>query len=70
MVDIWKHYKGGIYNVITLAYHTETGEELVVYEDSKGKVWVRPSKMFLEKVEVNGVMVDRFKQVGSFFKQI
>lgn len=67
MTDVWRHYKGGIYNVITLAYHTEIGEELVVYEDTKGKVWVRPSKMFLEHVEINGVKVPRFERLGEFF---
>lgn len=66
---IWRHYKGGIYNDIGLAYDTKTNEEMVVYEDTKGKLWVRPSKMFLEKVEINGVKVPRFEQLGEFYKK-
>ena len=68
MADVWQHYKGGVYNVISLAIHTETEERLVVYEDSKGQVWVRPVDMFLEKIEVDGVEVQRFKKVGDFYK--
>ena len=66
MADIWQHYKGGIYNVICLGYHSETGEDMVVYEDTKGEIWIRPSKMFLENVEVDGVLVPRFKKLGDF----
>ena len=68
MADIWQHYKGGIYNVISLAIHTETEDRLVVYEDAKGQLWVRPVDMFLENVEVDGVEVPRFKKVGDFYK--
>lgn len=57
MADVWRHYKGGIYNVIGMGKHTETEEELVFYEDTKGKLWVRPVGMFLGEVESNGLMV-------------
>ena len=67
---IYKHYKGRLYKVIGVARHTETLEEFVVYhalyEDKKfGKnaMWVRPKKMFLEHVEVNGKKVPRFMRV-------
>ena len=68
MANIWQHYKGGIYNVISLGYHSETQEEMIIYEDMNGKVWIRPSEMFLEHIEVNGVEVPRFKKVGDFYK--
>lgn len=62
---IYEHYKHKLYRVIGTAKHSETLEELVVYEalyDNKdSKLWVRPKKMFLEKVEVNGESVPRFK---------
>ena len=66
MADIWQHYKGGVYNVLLLGRHSETDEEMVVYEDTKGEIWIRPSKMFLENVEVDGVLVPRFKKLGDF----
>ncbi|MFA5188971.1 MAG: DUF1653 domain-containing protein [Patescibacteria group bacterium] len=63
----YKHYKGKDYQVIGLARHSETLEELVVYQAlyAKKQIWVRPVKMFLEKVEVNGKNVPRFKFIGK-----
>jgi hypothetical protein len=68
MGQIYRHYKGGIYNVVGMAKHTETEEDLVVYEGTDGKLWCRPTKMFLEKVNVNGQEVDRFQSLGEFYK--
>lgn len=66
------HYKGKKYEVIGEAHHSETFEELVVYrglftspEFGKNALWVRPKKMFLEKVEVDGKKVPRFKYIGG-----
>lgn len=64
----YQHYKTGkYYQVIGIAKHSETLEELVVYEclyeNSVSKIWVRPKNMFLEKVELNGKKVPRFKLV-------
>jgi hypothetical protein len=63
----YKHYKGNEYEVIGIAKHSETLEELVVYRALYGKkqIWVRPVKMFLEKVGVNGKNVPRFKFIGK-----
>lgn len=61
----YKHFKGPEYEVIGLAKHSETLEDLVVYKDSSGELWVRPVKMFLEEVEVNGKKVPRFKYIGE-----
>ena len=65
----YKHYKGNEYNVVAVAKHSETLEDYVVYEalyDNKvGKMWIRPLKMFMEKVEDDGKIVDRFKYIGS-----
>lgn len=53
-----------MYRVLGVAKHSETLEEFVVYEclydNPESKLWVRPAKMFEEKVEVNGKMVPRF----------
>ncbi|MED4883138.1 DUF1653 domain-containing protein [Bacillus smithii] len=66
--DIYRHYKGGIYNVIGTGKHTETLEEFVIYEGTKGDLWIRPVKMFFEDVEVNGLKVRRFEHLGKFLK--
>lgn len=66
------HFKGKRYEVIGVARHSETLEELVVYralyEDKrfgKNALWARPKKMFLEKVEIDGKLVPRFKYLGK-----
>ncbi|HSW47628.1 MAG TPA: DUF1653 domain-containing protein [Candidatus Saccharimonadales bacterium] len=68
----YKHYKGKCYEVIAVAVHTETREELVVYKQlysspgfPKNSVWVRPQKMFLEKVEIDGKRVQRFEYIEN-----
>jgi len=61
----YKHYKGNMYDVIGVAKHSETLEEVVVYRALYGKneLWVRPLKMFLEEVNVNGKKVPRFEYI-------
>jgi hypothetical protein len=58
----YRHYKGNDYQVIGIARHSETEEEMVVYRKLYGdhSLWVRPLAMFLEQVEVNGERVPRF----------
>lgn len=65
---IYKHYKNKLYEVIGIAYHSETLEELVVYrglyDDLKfghQPIWVRPVHMFVEEIEVEGVIKPRFE---------
>lgn len=63
----YRHYKGKLYEVIDVARHSETLEELVVYRtlytNEKGEqtLWVRPRVMFEEMVEVEGKVVPRFE---------
>lgn len=61
---MYRHFKGNNYLVLHLAKHSETLEELVVYQALYGEngIWVRPLSMFLEKVEVNGELVNRFEE--------
>lgn len=65
----YQHYKGKFYRVIGVAKHSETLEEMVIYEtlydNPLGKLWVRPKEMFLESVEVEGKKVPRFKFVSD-----
>jgi hypothetical protein len=58
----YRHYKGKFYEVIGIARHSETGEEVVVYRCLYGdfSLWVRPLGMFLEKVLVEGRELPRF----------
>ena len=66
----YQHYKGASYEVLGEVLHTETREAMVLYkalyevEDTEigpNPLFVRPKAMFLEKVEVDGILVPRFK---------
>lgn len=63
----YRHYKGKEYEVIGVAKHSETPEELVVYKALYGdnQIWIRPKEMFLEKVLVEGKEVFRFEYIGE-----
>ena len=65
--DRYRHYKGNEYIVIGVALHRETREELVVYRQEYGDhgLWVRPKRMFMETVEVEGRAVPRFQFLGG-----
>ncbi len=60
----YRHFKGKEYLVLHIAKHSETLEELVVYQPLYGEmgIWVRPLSMFVEQVEVNGHWVQRFEE--------
>ena len=61
----YRHFKGGEYEVIGFAKHSETGEEMVVYRAlyGKGELWVRPACMWSERVEKNGETFLRFTYI-------
>ncbi|MBS4032210.1 MAG: DUF1653 domain-containing protein [Clostridiales bacterium] len=63
----YKHYKGNEYIILHLAKNSETLEDLVVYQALYGekRVWVRPLSMFLEQIELNGKIVNRFSIVND-----
>jgi hypothetical protein len=62
---VYRHYKGKEYRVIGVAKHSETLEDLVVYEtlyvNDVSRLWVRPRSMFEESVMVDGERVPRFR---------
>lgn len=61
MPGLWQHFKGGIYEVLGTAKHSENGEEFAVYKKvGESTLWVRPVKMFLEYIPGKG---SRFRRV-------
>ena len=63
----YRHYKGNDYEVVGLAKHSETEEDVVVYRALYGEkgLWVRPLVMFLETVVVEGRSQPRFQFVAE-----
>ena len=50
----YKHYKGNIYKIIALARHSETMEDMIVYQSIKNHdIWVRPKQMWNEVVDID-----------------
>lgn len=64
---IYRHYKGNEYELIDVALHSETLEEMVVYRALYGdkNLWVRPAHMWEEEVEVDGKTVKRFELISN-----
>ncbi len=62
----YQHFKGGLYEVLGVARHSETEEELVVYRPlyGVGGLCARPRRMFQEQVLVNDALVPRFRYLG------
>ncbi|MBR0278299.1 MAG: DUF1653 domain-containing protein [Clostridia bacterium] len=62
----YRHFKGKEYELVDIAIHSETLEEMVVYRQlyGEGKLWVRPIKMWDEYVEYEGKKVKRFEYIG------
>ena len=63
----YRHFKGNEYEVFGVVRHSETLEEMVYYRALYGECgeWVRPIKMFFEKVERDGKKVPRFTYIGK-----
>ena len=63
----YRHYKGMEYELLEVATHTETGEQLAIYRALYGEygLWARPLAMFVETVEVDGERQPRFRYIGG-----
>ena len=50
---VYKHFKGNLYLVEDIIYHSETGEKMVAYRALYGdhRLWCRPYDMFMEEVD-------------------
>ncbi|MDN3391874.1 DUF1653 domain-containing protein [Pseudoalteromonas sp. APC 3691] len=64
---IYQHYKGPQYKVIHVATHSETEEQLVIYQALYGEfgIWARPLSMFNETIEKDGNTIPRFAYIGE-----
>lgn len=66
-LGLYKHYKGKIYEVVGIAKHSETLEDMAVYKATyqpEGEnLWVRPLAMFMETIVVEGMELKRFEKL-------
>ena len=63
----YRHFKGNEYRVVGMARHSETMEEMVVYQAlcGEGGLWVRPAHMWSEQVDRDGYSGPRFAYIGE-----
>ena len=62
---LYRHFKGNLYKLLYVAKHSETLEEMVVYQALYGEqgIWVRPASMWSEHVERDGYSGPRFSPI-------
>ena len=65
--EYYRHFKGNVYRVLHIAKHSETLEEMVVYQAMYGErgIWVRPKTMFEEVIERDGNTFRRFSPISA-----
>ena len=63
----YRHYKGGLYEVVDTVRHSESLEPMTLYRALYGErgLWVRPAAMFQEEVVIDGVRQPRFTRITS-----
>jgi len=61
----YKHFKGNVYELLFIAKHSETMEDMVIYRsiNDESKIWARPISMWGETVEYQGKTVARFTYI-------
>ena len=64
---LYQHYKGPKYKVLYVATHSESEEQLVIYQALYGEfgMWARPLSMFSETIEKDGQIIPRFAYLGE-----
>ena len=67
MEEYYRHFKGNIYRILHIAKHSETLEDIVVYQAMYGErgIWVRPKAMFEEVIERDGKRFRRFSPISA-----
>ncbi len=67
--QIWKHYKGGMYRIVTAAVNNQTDElyDVIVYQDTsdESKIWTQSKERFLSIEEYEGQTVPRFTFISD-----
>lgn len=68
---LYRHYNGGLYQALGISRHSETLEEMVVYQhlDKNCGLWVRPRTMFEEMMILEGKTKPRFEYIGPTFSE-
>jgi hypothetical protein len=60
MQQRFKHYKGGLYELVCEATLESDLSTVIVYRAANGTIWCRPKDVFFEVIEVDGIKVQRF----------
>lgn len=60
----FRHYKGGLYELVCVATLESDLSEMIVYRAANGSIWARPKDVFFELVDVDGQQVPRFAPIG------
>lgn len=60
----FRHYKGGLYQLVCVATLESDLSEMIVYTAPDGSFWTRPKDVFFQLVEVGGALVPRFAPVS------
>ena len=60
----FRHYKGGVYELVSEATLESDLTPMIVYRAARGSVWVRPKDVFFQLIEVDGVMVQGFPRIN------
>lgn len=63
--EIYRHFKGTVYEVMAVGRHSETLEQYVVYRalSGDGEVWIRPLAMFTEQIPQGDTLAPRFQKI-------
>jgi DNA polymerase-3 subunit epsilon len=61
----YRHYKGGLYELVCEATQESDLSEVIVYRSENGRIWTRPKQVFFEMVDVNGVQLQRFTAIDE-----
>lgn len=59
----YRHYKGGVYELVCEATMEADRTSLIVYRAADGSIWSRPRDVFFEQIEVDGKPVQRFVEI-------
>jgi hypothetical protein len=68
---IYRHFKGGLYQVLGLTRHSETKEQFVVYQQvGKDETWIRPYQIFVGTISLDGACEPRFTKIADSVEEI